>query len=421
MGNSKLQTLSSRISDCLSSKKKSNHQEVLCAACATLSQDEAIFPEFSPGRIHSQVQVGSLNEVKSRAQDKCPLCQVILHIVTQTLANRQASSLWLHVDLPISLDLRTGKQPHLIVFYDKIAVGKIALWSLSLDFGGFTYQKRVQLSNFKLDIGSLRGILREFFWKYGIIQEFARNIRPFVVIQISQKFGLQTEEYHYYSKISPAAPSQIINHSFVLPALQKCENQRRNRETSPEDVMTEIDIILIDVAQGKLVNAQITSYRYLALSYVWGKVDMMKATLSNVESLRQQGALFALHGQLPRVLQDAMDVTGYLRERCLWCDALCIVHDHADFKHFQIALMGHIYGQAMLTICALSSPDASVGLLGFSEAAPGSLPLDIARSTKNYAYVSSPSNLDGIAHLFPYETRAWTFQERLLSRRCLFF
>ncbi|PMD30508.1 HET-domain-containing protein, partial [Hyaloscypha variabilis F] len=185
--------------------------------------------------------------------------------------------------------------------------------------------------------------------------------------------------------------------------------------------MTEIDIILIDVAQGKLVNAQITSYRYLALSYVWGKVEMIKATLSNVESLRQQGALFALHGQLPRVLQDAMDVTRYLGERYLWCDALCIVQDDANFKHSQIALMGNIYGQALLTICALSSPDASVGLLGFSEAAPGGLPLDITRSTNNYVYVSSPPNLEDIAQLFPYETRAWTFQERLLSRRCLYF
>ncbi len=69
---------------------------------------------------------------------------------------------------------------------------------------------------------------------------------------------------------------------------------------------------------------------------------MMKTTLSNVESLRQPGALFALLGQLPRVLQDAMDVTRYLEECYLWCDALCIVQDDADFKHSQIALMGHI-------------------------------------------------------------------------------
>jgi hypothetical protein len=265
----KLQTLSSRISDCLYRKKKSNHQEVLCAACATFCQDETIFSEFSPGLIHSKIQVGSLNEVKSRAEDKCPLCQVILHIVTQTLANRQASSLWPYVDPPISLDLLTGEHSHLIIFYNKIAIGRIALWSRSLDFGGFTYQHLEQLSDCELDIGSLRYILGESFGENGIIHNFARNIRPFVAIQLSRKFGFQTEEYNYYSKISPAAPSQTISHSFIRPALKKCEKtHRRNREASPEDGMTEIDIILIDVAQGKLVNAQITSHRYLALSYV---------------------------------------------------------------------------------------------------------------------------------------------------------
>jgi hypothetical protein len=83
--------------------------------------------------------------------------------------------------------------------------------------------------------------------------------------------------------------------------------------------------------------------------------------------------------------------------------------------------MGAIYGQAFLTICALSSPNAGVGLLRFSEVAPGELPLDLAMSTEKCAYVSSPPDLTKILHLLPYERRAWTFQERLLSRRCLFF
>jgi hypothetical protein len=116
-----------------------------------------------------------------------------------------------------------------------------------------------------------------------------------------------------------------------------------------------------------------------------------------------------------------MDLTQCLGERYLWCDALCIIQDDALFKHSQIALMGFIYGQAFLTICALSSADAGVGLLGFSEAAPGGLPLDIAFSTKKYAYVSTPSNLEDTIQLLPYEQRAWTFQERLLSKRYLFF
>jgi Heterokaryon incompatibility protein (HET) len=169
------------------------------------------------------------------------------------------------------------------------------------------------------------------------------------------------------------------------------------------------------------VRRPISSQKYLALSYVWGRASIFKTLKDNLAGLQQHGALHALWDQLPRVLQDAMYLTHYLGERYLWCDALCIVQDDAMFKHSQIALMGFIYGQAFLTICALSSADAGVGLLGFSQAAPGGLPLDVAFSTNKYAYVSTPSNLEDIIQLLPYEQRAWTFQERLLSKRCMFF
>jgi hypothetical protein len=116
-----------------------------------------------------------------------------------------------------------------------------------------------------------------------------------------------------------------------------------------------------------------------------------------------------------------MDLTRYLGYRYLWCDALCIVQNDVQSKHSQIAKMSLIYGQAFLTICALSSSDAGVGLLGVSETLPGDLPQAMSESTKSCAYVSMPPDLEDISSLLPYEQRAWTFQERLLSKRCLLF
>ena len=116
-----------------------------------------------------------------------------------------------------------------------------------------------------------------------------------------------------------------------------------------------------------------------------------------------------------------MDLTRYLGHRYFWCDALCIVQNDVQFKHSQIAKMSLIYGQAFLTICALSSYDSGVGLLGFSEKLPGDMPQDISGSTKTCAYVSTTPRLNDISYLLPYEQRAWTFQERLLSKRCLLF
>jgi hypothetical protein len=148
---------------------------------------------------------------------------------------------------------------------------------------------------------------------------------------------------------------------------------------------------------------------------------MFKATQENLASLQESGAFLRLRSHLPRILRDAMDLTSYLGERFLWCDALCIVQNDFQFKHSQIAKMSLIYGQAFLTICALSSSDAGVGLLGFSETLPGDMLQDTFGSTKTCAYVSMPPSLEEISHLLPYEQRAWTFQERLLSKRCLLF
>lgn len=83
----RLQTLGSRTSDAISSRKGLVPHDVLCAACATFSQNEAKFPQRRKPRIQR-----SLSEVKVCAQDQCPLCQVVLHIVTQTLDYRGGTS-----------------------------------------------------------------------------------------------------------------------------------------------------------------------------------------------------------------------------------------------------------------------------------------------------------------------------------------
>lgn len=148
---------------------------------------------------------------------------------------------------------------------------------------------------------------------------------------------------------------------------------------------------------------------------------MFKTMQENLASLQVSGALLHLRSQRPRIVRDAMDLTRYLGHRYLWCDALCIVQNDAQSKHSEIAKMSVIYGEAFLTICALSSSNAGVGLLGFSETLPRDMPQDISGSTKTSAYVSIPPSLVEISYLLPYEQRAWTFQERLLSKRCLLF
>ncbi|PMD41858.1 HET-domain-containing protein [Hyaloscypha variabilis F] len=368
-----------------------------------------------------------MSEVTTRAYtDKCPLCRVSLHIVSQALASPQSSNLWPQADLKISLVLNAHRQMiRLQVWYDTISIGFIAVFSRTPHATTrYSLVKYLPSSGFNLRYDGLpRSKLREAFGADGILPVYLRNIRRLSAIQLSRKLNLKTEDYQFYSSL-PASPSPSnIDLSFFKRALRECEDNHTHSSGASPAFMTELqlEIILIDTTENRLVKMLCKDSRYLALSYVWGQVPMFKTVLNNLASLQESGALLIVQDQLPKVLQDAMSLTRYLGERYLWCDALCIVQDDTQYKHAQIALMGVIYGQAFLTICVLSCPNAGVGLLGFSGKAPGGLPLDLAASTKKNAYVSCPPELPEFLEFLPYERRAWTFQERLLSRRCLFF
>jgi hypothetical protein len=60
--------------------------------------------------------------------------------------------------------------------------------------------------------------------------------------------------------------------------------------------------------------------RYVALSYVWGKVTQLRLLLSNFDLLTAKGALShdSLGAQLPRTISDAKQLAKHLGERYLW-------------------------------------------------------------------------------------------------------
>jgi hypothetical protein len=59
---------------------------------------------------------------------------------------------------------------------------------------------------------------------------------------------------------------------------------------------------------------------YVALSYVWGSVKVLKAFKSNVEDLKRPGALAKDDIGIPDTIRDAMHLVKSLGERYLWVD-----------------------------------------------------------------------------------------------------
>ena len=84
--------------------------------------------------------------------------------------------------------------------------------------------------------------------------------------------------------------------------------------------------------------------------------------------------------------------------------------------------MDGIYSQAVATIVALNSLSAASALPGFQRGTTPALATSESIHELGIRVESlRPQHLGAQIHQAPYETRAWTFQERLLSRRCLLF
>ncbi|KAF2000191.1 HET-domain-containing protein [Amniculicola lignicola CBS 123094] len=159
------------------------------------------------------------------------------------------------------------------------------------------------------------------------------------------------------------------------------------------------------------------SARYVALSYVWGKKKFLKLLKENLLEFSQPGAL--AKQEIPRTLQDSIELTRCLRERYVWIDALCIVQDDDDIKMDQVNNMDQIYLSATMTIVAADVDSAFGGLTGFT---PGS------RTSRQHC-----ANIAGLAFVaiappiyselkeLPWHQRAWTYQEFMLSKRLLIF
>lgn len=65
---------------------------------------------------------------------------------------------------------------------------------------------------------------------------------------------------------------------------------------------------------------------------------------------------------LPKVIQDAIELTRRLGLRYIWIESLCIVQDDVRAWKLNNEVMDLIYNNATLTICAADGKNAESGL-----------------------------------------------------------
>ena len=165
---------------------------------------------------------------------------------------------------------------------------------------------------------------------------------------------------------------------------------------------------LIDCETQKIVQHDV-GMQYVALSYVQGPHN----ELDDDQSTHQHTG--TMPSSVPQTIQDAMDVVLQLHRRYLWVDQYCIWD--AEDRHVQIQNMHEIYQGAVCTIVAVDGDHAGSGLPGISS----------PRSTQHCIRAAGGVLFNTFSHLSlqlntsVWSTRAWTYQEAILSKRCLFF
>ena len=164
---------------------------------------------------------------------------------------------------------------------------------------------------------------------------------------------------------------------------------------------------VIDVSRRCVVDAP-DVLSFVVLSYVWGGVDQPKLTAVTAPTLMQDSGLDVLWDRIPATIRDAITVCEKLGERYLWVDALCIMQDSLRDMKIQILRMRQIYSAAKVTIIAASAESAESGLI---QGTRGIETADGESLESFYQFIED----------CPWSTRAWCYQEKVLSHRAIFF
>ncbi|KAL1607629.1 hypothetical protein SLS60_002563 [Paraconiothyrium brasiliense] len=158
---------------------------------------------------------------------------------------------------------------------------------------------------------------------------------------------------------------------------------------------------------------------YIALSHCWGRSQSFRLLRENIAAHKKGIEL----GSLPQTFKDAVALTRKLSVCYLWIDSLCIIQDDVDDWRKEAALMADVYSNAYLTISAARAGGDDEGFLQLRKTSYVTIHVVLPDQTKTEFFIGpempKEERLKGMQD--PVDTRAWIFQEALLSQRLLRF
>ncbi|KAH9895541.1 heterokaryon incompatibility protein-domain-containing protein [Xylariomycetidae sp. FL2044] len=171
---------------------------------------------------------------------------------------------------------------------------------------------------------------------------------------------------------------------------------------------------------------------YIALSHCWGDLGISFRTMNSNLPLMESGVEISL---LPRTFQDAIVTTKSLGLSYIWIDSICIIQDDQQDWERESSQMADIYRSAYLTIAAtrdsgldhrpalINHPDRWKPFVAKRGEFCRSFSLRNGHDIRDLSHTGTlgENAVDVMGVGYPLLSRAWFFQERLLSPRVLHF
>jgi hypothetical protein len=157
---------------------------------------------------------------------------------------------------------------------------------------------------------------------------------------------------------------------------------------------------------------------YICLSHCWGDASKQFTTTRRTLEKRKRGIFLNV---LPRLFKDVIKYVRRLGITHLWIDSLCIVQDDAEDWKQESTRMCMVYQNALLTIAATKCADSSESLFSKSSARAARIEWIFRKSAMLRRNGQFTAEFGHFYWPYPLLSRAWVYQERLLSKRVLHF
>jgi len=128
---------------------------------------------------------------------------------------------------------------------------------------------------------------------------------------------------------------------------------------------------------------------------------------------------------LPKTFQDAVDITKALGLDYIWIDSLCIVQDDDDDWREEASLMSSVYGGSYINIAASSAASADQGCYMKVHGLVDGLLVKVHILNRDHEHKLIQFEQGALYNSAVWHTllasRAWVFQEKILSPRTIHF